>query len=84
MVRRALSLPSTDWRSKVSFDEQRRLLATLDADRAQLGGMTELLTIMWSNVRDHDCDDCRDEYESVQRRLTELNAYFTSITQETP
>jgi hypothetical protein len=31
LVRTALSFDATDWRSRLSFDEQRRLLATLDA-----------------------------------------------------
>jgi hypothetical protein len=31
MVRRALNLPESDWRSKVSREEQRRLLATVES-----------------------------------------------------
>lgn len=34
--------------------------------------VVDLLTIMWATVRDHDCDDCRELYESTQARIDEL------------
>lgn len=71
MVRVALNLPSTDWRSKVSFDGQRRMLATIDQ-------LNELLRVLGNKqiARDAQLRAATERERELRDGIVELAERF--------